>query len=73
VRRESFNCASPYHHGDRYLATRYDAFERRIEFRRKTDQGREVVVLDRLVCRACMNAEVRERRATGKPETQTLF
>ncbi len=73
MRRDAYVCASPYHEGDRYLPTRYDAFERRIEFRSKTDQGREAVILDRLVCRACMNAEVQDRRGAVRPDTISLF
>jgi hypothetical protein len=73
VSRDAFFCAGPWHQGDRYLATRYDAFERRIEFRRMSDRGREAVVLDRLVCRSCMRAEVQERRADGQPGTLPLL
>jgi hypothetical protein len=73
VSRDAFFCASPWHQGDRYLATRYDAFERRIEFRRMTDRGRAAVVLDRLVCRSCMRAEVQERRGEGGPGTVPFF
>lgn len=57
-------CGSPYHSGDRLIGTRLEAFERRIEFRRLADQGRETVILDRIVCRACMRTETAERRRT---------
>jgi hypothetical protein len=50
-----------------------DAFERRIEFRRLTDQGRQTVIKDRTVCRACMRAEVEDRRGNGGPDTGELF
>jgi len=73
VRRDDLACASPWHQGDRYVASRLDAFERRIEFRRLTDQGRQSVVLDRIVCRACMRAEVEDRRSTGDAGTAPLF
>ncbi len=72
MRRGSLFCGSPWHEGDRYLATRYDAFERRIEFRRLTDQGRQTVLLDRIVCRACIAAEVEDRRGE-RIETAPLF
>jgi hypothetical protein len=62
-------CASPYHRGDALLPSRLDGFERRIEFRRLRDQGREATVLDRIVCRACMRIEIAERRT---PRTSTL-
>ncbi len=64
-------CASPYHRGDALLS-RYDAFERRIEFRRLSDQGREATALDRIVCRACMQIEIAERRGSGG-STAPLF
>ena len=73
MRRESFFCASPWHRGDRYLPSGYDVFERRIEFRRMTDRGRESVILDRLVCRSCLREEVQERRGAGRPDTLPLF
>ncbi len=73
MRRESLACASPWHRGDRYIASRMDGLERRIEFRRLTDQGRETVLTDRLVCRACMRAEVAERRGGGDAQTESLF
>ena len=73
VRRNALACASPWHSGDRYIASRLDAYERRIEFRRLTDQGRQTVVLDRIVCRACMRAEVEDRRPTGDHSTAELF
>ena len=66
-------CASPLHTGDALVA-RADAVERRIEFRRLTDQGRQAVLLDRLVCRTCMRAEIAERRGTPRPsENASLF
>jgi len=66
-------CASPYHAGDRLIPYRFDAFERRIEFRRTTDQGRERVILDRHVCRACLEAEVADRRGGPAEGTPPLF
>jgi hypothetical protein len=72
VGRTALACASPWHEGDRYIGVRSDAFERRIEFRRLTDQGREAVVMDRIVCRACLNAEVEDRRGSGV-DTGSLF
>jgi len=69
----SFVCGSPYHVGDRLIASRSGAFERRIEFRRLSDQGREAVVMDRIVCRACMVAEVAERRGEAGQQTAPLF
>jgi hypothetical protein len=66
-------CSSPWHRGDPYIASRLDAFERRIEFRRLTDQGRQSVVLDRIVCRRCMNAEVADRRPAPGTGTASLF
>ena len=71
--REALACASPWHSGDPYIASRLDAFERRIEFRRLTDQGRQSVVLDRIVCRTCMAAEVADRRGNRRIETGSLF
>ena len=73
MRRDALTCTSPWHTGDPYVASRLDAFERRIEFRRLTDQGREAVVTDRIVCRACMRAEVTDRRGEAKDQTQSLF
>jgi hypothetical protein len=73
MRRRSLVCASPWHRGDAYIASRLDAFERRIEFRRLTDQGRQTVVLDRIVCRACMRAEAGERRTEPGDGTASLF
>lgn len=73
MRRKSAVCASPWHRGDRYIAARLDAFERRIEFRRLTDRGREAVAMDRIVCRTCMRAEVDDRRQTGNVHTAALF
>jgi len=64
-------CASPYHRGDPLLS-RLDAFERRIEFRRLFDQGREATLLDRIVCRACMQIEIADRRGPVAP-TRPLF
>jgi hypothetical protein len=68
-------CASWWHVGDRLIIRRFDAFERRIEFRRVTDQGRERVLLDRIVCRDCLRAEVTDRRGSDatQTQTQTLF
>ncbi len=65
-------CASPYHRGDALLS-RFDAFERRIEFRRLHDQGREATALDRIVCRACMQIEIAERRGGPGPVKAPLF
>jgi hypothetical protein len=65
-------CASPLHVGDR-LVSRIDAVERRIEYRRLTDQGREAVLLDRLVCKGCMRAELAQRRGAERPENAHLF
>jgi len=52
-------CSSPLHQGDR-LVRGEPGLERRIEYRRTTDQGRERVRMTGLVCRACMFAELRE-------------
>lgn len=71
--RRSLVCASPWHEGDRYIASRFDAFERRIEFRRLSDQGREAVILDRIACRGCMAVEVAERRPSDHLDTASLF
>jgi hypothetical protein len=65
-------CTSPYHRGDALLS-RFDAFERRIEFRRLSDQGRQATLLDRIVCRACMRREIDERRGGAGPSTAALF
>jgi hypothetical protein len=73
MRRTAYVCGSAWHQGDRYLPDRYGVYERRIEFRRLTDQGRESVILDRLVCRACIEAEVSDRRKSGRPDTMPLF
>ncbi len=51
---------------------RLDAFERRIQFRRVTAQGREAVVLDRVVCWACMVHEIADRCSAPVP-TLPLF
>jgi hypothetical protein len=72
VMRRRPACASPYHRGDVLLA-RLDAYERRIEFRRLSDQGREATLLDRIVCRACMRREIAERRGGTGPKTAPLF
>ena len=72
MHRQPLVCASPWHRGDRYIASRVEAFERRIEFRRLTDRGRESVVLDRIVCRRCVGAEVAERRGEAGPKTAPL-
>ena len=66
-------CASPWHRGDRYIANRTDALERRIEFRRLTDLGRQSVILDRIVCRSCLREEVIQRRGEGASEALSLF
>jgi hypothetical protein len=63
MRRTPPACTSPYHRGDGLLS-RFDAFERRIEFRRLSDQGREATVIDRIGCRACMQIEITERRGS---------
>jgi hypothetical protein len=73
VRPRTFICGSPYHLGDQFIASRLDSFERRIEFRRLKDQGREAVVLDRVVCHACLVAEVTDRRSQADSKTQRLF
>lgn len=65
-------CTSPYHRGD-VLLSRLDAFERRIEFRRLSDQGREATLLDRIVCRACMRREIAERRGGLSQATTPLW
>ena len=66
-------CASPLHDGDPLVA-RTDAVERRIEFRRLSDQGRQAVLLDRLVCKTCMRAEIAERRgASHSSQNASLF
>jgi hypothetical protein len=62
MRSGAFQCSSPWHTGDRYIASRFDTFERRIEFRRRTDQGRERVLQTGDVCRACMQAAARASR-----------
>jgi hypothetical protein len=66
------SCGSPYHVGDRWIPSRLGGFERRIEFRRLTDQGRERVIFDRIVCRNCLLAEAEDRRTSG-PDTASLF
>lgn len=48
------SCESPSHDGDR-LIDRRDLLERRIEWRRLTDQGREHVRIVRRECRWCMS------------------
>lgn len=50
-------CAAPRHEGDR-LVDRRDLLERRIEWRRLTDQGREHVRIVRRECKACALAEL---------------
>ena len=50
-------CESPAHVGDA-LVDRRDLLERRIEWRRLTDQGREHVRIVRRECRVCMNLEL---------------
>ena len=73
MRRAPLACASPWHTGDPLIVSRLDAFERRIEFRRFGDQGRQAVITDRIVCRACMRAEVEDRRPTRAADTRSLF
>jgi hypothetical protein len=51
------SCESPSHEGDR-LVDRRDLLERRIEWRRLTDQGREHVRIVRRECKACALAEL---------------
>ena len=70
--RRPLACASPFHVGDRYIASRFDAFERCTEFRRMRDRGREAVILDRIVCRECLRREVLDRRGDA-PVTAQLF
>jgi len=72
MRRGAYHCSSPWHTGDRLVGSRFDLYERRIEFRRRTDQGRERVIATGDVCRACMNAETKDRRGSG-PETPPMF
>lgn len=50
-------CESPAHVGSP-LVDRRDLLERRIEWRRLTDQGREHVRLVRRECKACASAEL---------------
>lgn len=71
MRRHGYQCSSPWHEGDRLVPWRSDVFERRIEYRRRTDQGRERVTSTGDVCRACMNAETKDRRGPG--ETPPMF
>ncbi len=71
--RRTYICGSPYHVGDRLIASRRGAFERRIEFRRLGDQGREAEVLDRIVCHACLTVEVAERRDEVGAKTTPMF
>ena len=73
MRRGAFQCSSPWHEGDRLVLSRRDLFERRIEFRRRSDQGRERVIATGDVCRACMFAEIRDRSGAGSPETAPMF
>jgi len=73
MRRGAFQCFSPWHEGDRLVDSRLDLYERRIEYRRRTDQRRERVIATGDVCRACMNAETRDRRGPDGPETPPMF
>lgn len=50
-------CESPAHVGDRVVLRR-DLLERRIEWRRLTDQGRENVRIVRRECKACVRREL---------------
>lgn len=51
------SCEAPSHDGDR-LVDRRDLLERRIEWRRLTDQGREHVRIVRRECKACAAREL---------------
>jgi hypothetical protein len=50
-------CENPDHEGDR-LIDRRDLLERRIEWRRLTDQGREHVRIIRRECKVCARREL---------------
>lgn len=50
-------CEHPEHEGD-VLVDRRDLLERRIEWRRLTDQGREHVRIVRRECKACMRVDL---------------
>lgn len=51
----------------------YDQFERRIEFRRLSDQGRHRVLLTGRLCRDCVDAEVDGHRPPPDFEQQSLI
>ena len=51
------SCEHPAHEGD-CLVDRRDLLERRIEWRRLTDQGREHVRIVRRECKACAAREL---------------
>lgn len=59
-------CENATHAGDPLVA-RFELLERRIEWRRLTDQGREYV---RLVRRECKTCAAREINATRKLEPE---
>ena len=62
-------CESSEHVGDR-LVERRDLLERRIEWRRLTDQGREHVRIIRRECRACMG---RALIASHSPVSESML
>ena len=55
----SFVCQSEFHTGDRLV--REPVLEKRIEYRRRADYGRERVVKLYDVCRPCMVRETEQK------------
>ncbi len=72
MRSAALVCASPHHDGDRLIRDRLDAVEKRHEYRRVSDQGRERVELLYVCCKACMRAEIEAARPAAPP-TGSLF
>lgn len=67
TRKTALSCGSPHHQGDRLIRARSGAYERRIEYRRLTDQGRERTQLTFISCHGCMEAEVGGKWDTQQP------
>jgi hypothetical protein len=59
-------CENVEHQGDP-LVDRRDLLERRIEWRRLTDQGREHVRIVRRECKVCANRELRPDEVATLP------
>jgi DNA-directed RNA polymerase subunit N (RpoN/RPB10) len=62
----AFVCASCL----KVVRSLYDRFEERTEYRRVSDHGRHKVILNRHLCRKCVDTIVEELRPSGPSFTQ---